>query len=145
MSYDVGLDGKYDLRRRIITATSRDRSGAVKSQVLTGVELVCRGERLGIMPGKYMQDGQEKKTKGGEVTVLPVEIVEIKDLPMKLVAEPAQTWHLGNRLIISPQDREHPAGQLRARFADRARSEASGYHFLAPRDYTIDNQWGRSR
>jgi lysophospholipase L1-like esterase len=133
---DVGLAGKYDLRCKVNLA---GKNPSIRS----GMELICRNDRVALTAGKYVMNGKEYDSPAGVVPVTPAEIVEIKDMPMTLTAEAAQTWHLGNRLIISEKDRRnilpdsYVVDSLRIRDPNRPDVE-----FTCPRDYVIDNQWG---
>jgi lysophospholipase L1-like esterase len=134
--YDVGLDGKYDLRRRVNTAGKNPG-------VRDGLQIACRGNRLTVMAGTYVRNGRELKTPGDEVAVAPAQTIEIKELPIKLVAGEVTSWQGGNRLIISPQDRRNllPGSYAPDSLVVRDPNRPE-INFAAPQDYAMDTLWG---
>ncbi len=133
---EVGLDGKYDLRRKV---TLVGANPAIRS----GMELICRDDRVALTAGKYVMNTRESDALPGEVLVAPAEIIEIKNLPMTLTAEAVQSWHLGNRLIISVKDRRNILPESYVPESMQIRDPARpDFEFTCPRDYTIDNMWG---
>jgi lysophospholipase L1-like esterase len=133
---DVGLEGRYDIRRKLVLVGKH-------SDIRSGMELICRDHEVAVMPGVYSLRGQDVAGSGGVVQVPPAETVEIKDLPMTLVAGRVNTWRDGNRLIISLSDRRHVLpgsyvpGSLVIR--DPARPTVA---FKPGRDYEVDDTWG---
>ncbi|HOA73143.1 MAG TPA: glycoside hydrolase family 99-like domain-containing protein [Phycisphaerae bacterium] len=134
--YDLGLEGKYDLRNRV-SAVGRH------PDVITGLDVYAYGDRIWIRPGTYWHGQRERTSQGGELIVPPVQIVEIKDLPLTLVADPVTQWRGGNRLIIHPNDRRNVLpdsfvpGSLM--ITDPRRPQV---RFEAGRDYVLDDKWG---
>lgn len=126
-----------------VRASEQPRVAGKHPDVRNGMDVVCRGSRIAVLPGTYVVNAKERKALGGEVAIPPIEKVEIKDLPVTLVADKVNSWLGGNRLIISKKDRRNllPGSYTPGTLVihDPSREDLK---FSSLQDYTIDNTWG---
>lgn len=142
---NIAASGPVDSARptEIRRNTGRLQLAGLHPAVREGIEVICEQGQLVLTPGTAIIDGKPVRTRGGEVIIPPTETVEISELQLTLVADPVQSWHGGNRLIISRQDRRnllpgsYMADSLSLR--DPARPDEK---LAAGRDFVVDNIWG---
>ncbi|HPU34228.1 MAG TPA: glycoside hydrolase family 99-like domain-containing protein [Phycisphaerae bacterium] len=151
---DVGLGGRYDLRRLSPATTepaSSSTAGSVKRvrlagvhpAVVKGMDLLCRDGRIELAPGEARIGDRVVTTAGGSVALKPAEIVSQSTAPITLVEGPVNQWYGGNRLTLGPDTGRNVLpgsfvpGTLR--LVDPAAPEQV---VATEEDVVMDPQWG---
>lgn len=139
---DLGLDGRYDIRRSMpsVEARSELRLASLHPAVRSGLTIHVEGDDLVLSPGEAALGSHSVKSPGGRLRVDPADLREVNDLAVKLLDERTQTWHGGNRLVISPSDRRNllPGSYVKGSLVLR---DANGETFPLA-DVAIDETWG---